>query len=95
MGELALKVQKAARGAGDGSRVRNLDNPRTELEDHFYEPDHSNLLDLGYKPTHDVEAEITIMLKDLQKHSDRIERHRDVFMPDVRWDGRGPRSNFI
>jgi UDP-sulfoquinovose synthase len=53
------------------------------------------LLDLGYKPTHDVEAEVTIMLEDLQKHSDRIERHRGALMPDVRWDGQRIKSTFI
>jgi UDP-sulfoquinovose synthase len=93
--ELALKVQRAAAGLGMEVEVRSVDNPRTELEDHFYEPDHHNLLNLGYRPTNDVEAEITIMLEDLQKHSDRVERHRDVFMPDVRWDGRRVKSDFI
>jgi UDP-sulfoquinovose synthase len=93
--QLALKVQRAAAGLGMDVEVRSVDNPRTELEDHFYEPDHHNLLSLGYRPTHDVEAEITLMLEDLQKYSDRIEMHRDVFMPDVRWDGRRRKSKFI
>ena len=52
-------------------------------------------MNLGYRPSNDVEAEITIMLEDLQKYSDRVERHRDVFMPDVRWDGRRVKSDFI
>jgi UDP-sulfoquinovose synthase len=93
--QLALKVQRAAAGLGMEVEVRSVDNPRTEPEDHFYEPDHHNLLNLGYRPTNDVEAEITVMLEDLQKHSDRVERHRDVFMPDVRWDGRRVKSDFI
>ncbi len=93
--QLALKVQRAAAGLGMEVEVRSVENPRTELEDHFYEPDHHNLLNLGYRPTNDVEAEITIMLEDLQKYSDRVERHRDVFMPDVRWDGRRVKSDFI
>jgi UDP-sulfoquinovose synthase len=93
--ELALKVQKAAANLGMDAEVRGIDNPRTEQEDHFYEPDHSNLIDLGYTPTHDVEAEVTIMLEDLQKYSDRVERHRGVLIPDVRWDGRRLKSSFI
>jgi len=93
--QLAGKVQRAAAGLGMDVEVRSVDNPRTELEDHFYEPDHHNLLNLGYRPTHDVETEITLMLEDLQKYSDRIEMHRDVFMPDVRWDGRRLKSKFI
>jgi UDP-sulfoquinovose synthase len=93
--ELAYKVQKAAANLGMDVEIRGVENPRTEQEDHFYEPDHGNLRDLGYKPTHDVDAEITIMLEDLQKYSDRVERHRDVFIPDVRWDGRRVKSDFI
>ena len=93
--QLALKVQRAAAGLGMEVEVRSVENPRTELEDHFYEPDHHNLLNLGYKPTHTVETEITFMLEDLQKYSDRIEMHRDVFMPDVRWDGGRAKSKFI
>ncbi|MGH2774320.1 MAG: NAD-dependent epimerase/dehydratase family protein [Actinomycetota bacterium] len=95
LAQLAHKVQRAAAGLGMDVEVRSVENPRTELEDHFYEPDHHNLLNLGYRPTNDVEAEITIMLEDLQKYSDRVERHRDVFMPDVRWDGRRVKSDFI
>jgi UDP-sulfoquinovose synthase len=93
--QLAFKVQRAAAGLGMEVEVRSVENPRSELEDHFYEPDHLNLLNLGYQPTHDVETEITFMLEDLQKYSDRIEMYRDVFMPDVRWDGRRARSEFI
>ena len=93
--QLALKVQRAAASLGMEVEVRSVENPRTELEDHFYEPDHHNLLNLGYKPTHTVETEITFMLEDLQKYSDRIEMHRDVFMPDVRWDGGRAKSKFI
>jgi len=95
LSELALKVQKAAGGLGMEVEVRSLENPRTEQEEHFYEPDHRNLLDLGYEPTHDVEAEITIMLEDLQKYSDRIETYRDALIPDVRWDGRRLRSDYL
>ena len=95
LAELANKVQKAAASLGMDVEIRGVDNPRTEQEDHFYEPDHSNLLDLGYKPTHDVEAEVTIMLEDLQKHSDRVEMHRAALMPDVRWDGQRIKSTFI
>jgi len=93
--ELANKVQRAAANLGMDVEIRGVDNPRAEQEDHFYEPDHSNLLDLGYKPTHDVEAEVTIMLEDLQKYSDRVEMHRAALMPDVRWDGQRKKSTFI
>jgi len=92
---LALKVQKVATEIGMEVEIRNLENPRKELEDHYYKPDHKHLLDLGYKPTHDVEAEIRIMLQDLIKYRDRIEAKREVLIPDVRWVGRREKVSFL
>ena len=85
--ELALKVQKVASGLGLKVEVRNVENPRMELEEHYYNPDHKHLLDLGYQPTHNIEAEMAIMLKDLIKYKPRIEARAHALMPDIRWDG--------
>ena len=93
--ELALKVQKVASGLGLDPVVRNLQNPRTELEEHYYNPDHQHLFDLGYEPTHDVEAELAIMLEDLLKHGDRIEVKREALIPDVRWDGQRKKVDYV
>ena len=93
--ELADKVSRAAKDLGIETEIRNLVNPRNELDEHYYNPDHQNLLDLGYKPTHDVEAEVKIMLGDLQKYTDRIEAKRDALIPTVRWDGSKAKSDFV
>ncbi|MDQ4144639.1 MAG: NAD-dependent epimerase/dehydratase family protein [Actinomycetota bacterium] len=93
--ELALKVQRVAAEFDLDPVVRNLSNPRRELEDHYYNPDHQNLFDLGYRPTHDVEAELRIMIADLLRHSDRIEAKRESLIPDVRWDGRREKVRYL
>lgn len=93
--ELALKVQKVAGSLGLDVEVRNLENPRKEMEEHYYNPDHQHLFDLGYKPTHDVEAEMHIMLRDLIKYRGRIEAKKDVLIPDVRWDGTRRKVSFL
>ena len=93
--DLALKVQKAANTLGLEVEVRNLENPRKEMEEHYYKPDHQNLSDLGYRPTHEVEAELRIMLGDLIKYRDRIEAKREMIIPDVRWDGRRQKATFL
>jgi hypothetical protein len=53
------------------------------------------LFDLGYQPSHNVEAEIAIMLQDLIKYRQRIEERREVLIPDIRWDGVRRKSNFL
>jgi UDP-sulfoquinovose synthase len=93
--ELARKVQSVASELGLDVDVRNLENPRQELDDHYYRPERQRLLDLGYEPTHDVEGEIRTMLSDLLPHRDRIERKSDVLIPDVRWRGRRRKVGFI
>jgi UDP-sulfoquinovose synthase len=85
--ELAEKVQRVAMTIGLQVEIHNLVNPRLELEQHYYNPDHDKLLSLGYQPTHDVEAEIQLMLRDLMPHRDRIESMRSALIPAVRWQG--------
>jgi UDP-sulfoquinovose synthase len=93
--ELAHKVQKVAGTIGLDVEVRNVENPRAELEEHYYNPDHQNLLDLGYQPTHDVEAEMKIMLEDLVKYRDRVEAHKEALLPSVRWTGQKEKVAYI
>ena len=93
--ELALKVQSAAGELGLDVEVRNLENPRQEQEEHYYQPDHQHLLDLGYVPTRDIDGEIRTMLRDLVTYSERIELKRDALVPKIRWSGERERVSFI
>ncbi|HEX2192745.1 MAG TPA: NAD-dependent epimerase/dehydratase family protein [Acidimicrobiales bacterium] len=93
--QLAEKVRRVADELGLEPEIRGVENPRQELQEHHYAPDHRNLLELGYRPTHDVDAEIRIMLHDLLRYRDRIEANRGALMPDVRWDGRREPVSFL
>ena len=93
--ELAEKVKRVGDNLGLNVVIRNLENPRKEMEEHYYNPDHKHLLDLGYKPTHDVEKELEIMLRDLIKYRLRIEARKEALIPDIRWDGTRKKSSFI
>ena len=86
------KVAEVATEMGLDPSIVRLENPRKEMEEHFYEPDHEHLLALGYEPTHDMAAELRVMLADLIQHKARIEEKRDVLLPDIRWDGTRRRS---
>lgn len=93
--ELAEKVQRVAATVGLKVEIRNVVNPRLELEQHYYNPDHENLLSLGYQPTHDVEAEIQLMLQDLMPHRERIESMRSALIPGVLWQGERRAVEFV
>jgi UDP-sulfoquinovose synthase len=93
--ELAEKVHRVADSLGIKTEIRNVENPRKELEEHYYNPDHRHLLDLGYVPSADMDSEIALVLGDLAKYRERIEARREVLMPDVRWDGRREKCSYL
>ncbi len=93
--DLALKVKEVGESLGLKVEVKNLENPRKEMEDHYYNPDHSQLLDLGYKPTHDISQELKIMLADLIKYKDRIESRKEALVPDILWSGKREAVHYL
>ena len=93
--ELACTIQKVATELGLEVEVHHLENPRKELENHYYNPDHTHLFNLGYRPTPDIKSEIRVMLQDLLRYRDRIEAKRQVLIPDVRWNGNRKKVKFL
>ena len=93
--ELAYMVQEVATEIGLHVEIRHYDNPRTEMEEHYYQPDRQHLLDLGYQPTHDIKSVMKQMMLDLLENRERIEAHSDVLIPDIRWDASRKRSEVI
>jgi len=84
---LAERVRKVGTEFDLNVKIYNLENPRKEMEEHYYNPDHQHLLDLGYKPTSDMNAELRIVFKDLLKYRSRIDSRREALWPDIRWSG--------
>jgi UDP-sulfoquinovose synthase len=93
--ELAKKVQQVGNRMGLNVKINNVENPRKESEDHYYNPDHQHLLDLGYKPTSDMENELGLMFQDILPYAERIEARKEAVFPDIRWDGARRKSDYI
>ena len=81
--ELARLVHDVALELGFTSRPGPIPNPRVEAEEHYYNPHHQTLFDLGYVPTTDIRGEIKKLLLDLAPYKDRI--IKDVIMPTTTW----------
>ncbi len=93
--ELAENVQRAAGKLGLDAKIHHIENPRKEQEEHYYNPDHQHLFDLGYQPTTDMAAELDVMLKDLVRNEARIAACKDVLIPEIRWDGTRRKSEML
>lgn len=81
--DLAERVQRVGKEMGLDVRSQSLPNPRKEAEEHYYNPAHSGLLELGLEPhlmTDDVVAE---MLEHVIRFRDHIDEKK--ILPRVRW----------
>jgi UDP-sulfoquinovose synthase len=85
--ELAQKVLNVGRSMGLDVELRPLENPRAEAEEHWYNPDHLGLMELGYVPSLDLERYIRDIIADLLRYRSRIEARAQALTPDIRWDG--------
>ena len=82
--ELAFMVKEQAGKLGFRVEVNHLENPRVELEEHYYNAAHTKLLDLGLQPHALSDVLILDILRRVQQFSDRI--RREVVLPKLRWD---------
>ncbi|MGH7893362.1 MAG: NAD-dependent epimerase/dehydratase family protein, partial [Candidatus Binatia bacterium] len=82
--DIAERVRLAARAHNLAVTVQNLPNPRKEKEEHYYNPAHSGLLELGLKP-HPMTTEVLAqMIARVLEHRERIDARK--ILPRVRWN---------
>lgn len=80
---LAEMVCECAYELGINATIEHITNPRTELDDHYYNPTCKTLFDLGYKPTTDIKNEIKNLLIDILPYKDMV--IKEVIMPKTTW----------
>jgi len=83
--DLAWRVIGKAKELDLNPTVENIPNPRVELEEHPYFPDHDELLRLGFEATHTLDQELEVMLGDLIQFRDRLKAKVDAIEPKVSW----------
>ena len=81
--DLAVEVQQAAKELGLDVEIGEVDNPRTEAQEHYYNPMHTKLLDLGLKPTLLSEDLVTDTLRTLLQYKGRAVY--DAIAPRTTW----------
>jgi UDP-sulfoquinovose synthase len=72
VGQLAELVQTAGAELGHEVEIEHLANPRIEAEEHYYNPTHTKLLDLGLQPSYLGDELVRSMLKAIDRHRDRV-----------------------
>jgi UDP-sulfoquinovose synthase len=84
--QLAEMVQQEGNKLGSDVKIQHLPNPRVEAEQHYYNPTHRKLIDLGLTPHLLSDVLLDSMLLAIRDYAPRVKK--DIIMPRVRWDGR-------
>ena len=81
--DLAEMVHKAGTDMGLKVEIQNLENPRVELENHYFNAKNTNLLDLGLQPHYLSDSLIDSLLNFAIKYKQRVDK--DQILPKVSW----------
>jgi UDP-sulfoquinovose synthase len=65
--------------------IEAVKNPRVELEEHYYNPAHTKLLELGLEPHLLSDVIINSVLERIRAFKSRIKL--DIVLPRIKWDG--------
>jgi UDP-sulfoquinovose synthase len=63
--------------------IRNVENPRKEAEDHYYNPKHTGLLELGLQPNCLSDKILSNMMQFVFSQKNNINKHQ--ILRHVRW----------
>ena len=81
--ELAKKVYKIGINRGHKVKIENLENPRKELEKHYYNPVYQGLLDMGVSPHYLTDDVLNDIFKIVEKYQKNI--RKEVIFRGIKW----------
>jgi UDP-sulfoquinovose synthase len=82
--ELAELVQRSGAEVGLDVEIDHLENPRVELEEHYYNPVHTKLLDLGLEPSNLGDELVRSMLTTIERYRDQV--IESAIDPQTQWN---------
>jgi len=81
--ELAENIRRVGNLKGLNVTISSIQNPRIEKEEHYYNPIHTGLLDLGLQPHYLTDDSIDDMLDTVIRYKDNIKK--DIIFKGVKW----------
>ena len=81
--ELAEMTQRAGQKLGYDVLIKNIENPRREAEEHYYNPTYQGLLELGVKPHYLTDEVMTEMFRVVEQYKGNI--REDVIFRGIQW----------
>ena len=80
---MADKIKLFAEKNSIKAKIKHINNPRIEQEDHYYNPKNTSLISLGLKPVVFDNKEIEKIYRVVKKNINRI--NLDSLEPNIKW----------
>lgn len=81
--QLAEMTQRVGNSLGYNVQIKNLENPRKEAEEHYYNPTYQGLIQLGVEPHYLTDDVMSRMFKVVARYKDNI--RKDVIFKGIKW----------
>jgi len=81
--ELAERVVRVGRDLGLPVEIKSVANPRKEAEDHYYNPAHTGLLNLGLESNYLTDEVLAKLMTLVMSHREKIKRN--TIFRGVKW----------
>ncbi len=81
--DIALQIKKAGNSLGLNVEINHLENPRVELEDHYFNAKNTKLIDLGLEPHLLSDSLLDSLLNFCVKYKGRVDDSH--ILPKVSW----------
>ncbi|MBW4511242.1 MAG: NAD-dependent epimerase/dehydratase family protein [Scytonematopsis contorta HA4267-MV1] len=83
VGDLAMMVKKAGNALGLNVEINNIENPRVEKEEHYFNAKNTKLIDLGLEPHYLSDSLLDSLLNFAVKYQNRVDNKQ--ILPKVTW----------
>jgi UDP-sulfoquinovose synthase len=81
--DIAGKIQQAGSTLGLDVKIEQVENPRVEMEQHYFNPKNTNLLSLGLQPHFLSDSLLDSLLNIAIEYKERVDRSQ--ILPKVSW----------
>lgn len=74
--QLAEMVQRVGKSLGLDVEIKKLPNPRVEADEHYYNPAHSGLIELGLEPNYLTDDVLAKLMETVLRYKENIDNHK-------------------
>ena len=81
--DIAEKVRKVGSSMGMDIQIDHIENPRKEMEEHYYNPVYQGLIDIGVEPHYLTDEVMAGIFEEVLMHKESI--RSDVIFRGIKW----------